>query len=244
MLVSILTSVLVTVPTAVVQSAPVAFAASATPAEFVSLSPTRILDTRIGLGAAAGVVPAGHSIDLQVAGVGGVPIGATAVALNLTATDSLGAGYVTAWPSGSVRPTVSSLNLQAAGATVANLVVVVLPSDGVLSLFTQSGASLVADISGYWIPAPGGISDAGRFNAQRPARILDTRDGTGAPAGMRNAGESVVFSVAGQGGVPATGASAAVLVVTATDARAAGFVSAWPSQTPQPLASVLNLKSV
>ena len=243
MFVSILASLLVTVPTAVLQPALVASAASAAPAAFVSLSPTRILDTRVGLGAAVGIVPAGHSIDLQVTGVGGVPIGATAVALNLTATDSLGPGYVTAWPSGSLRPTVSSLNVQAASATVANLVVVALPADGVVSLFTQSGASLVADLSGYWLPAPGGISDAGRFNAQRPARILDTRDGTGSPQGLRSAGESVAFTVAGRGGVPTTGVSAAVLVVTATDARAPGYVSAWPSGTAQPVASVLNLKS-
>src|SRR4249920_1683610 len=90
-------------------------AAAAAAAEFVSLSPTRILDTRIGLGAAPGVVPQGQSIDVQVTGgSSGVPAGATAVAFNLTATDAVAPGFVTAWPAGSPRPTVSNINLPSA----------------------------------------------------------------------------------------------------------------------------------
>jgi hypothetical protein len=220
-------------------------AAAATSAKFVSVSPTRILDTRVGLGAPAGVVPAGASIDLQITGgATGVPAGATAVAFNLTATDAVAAGFVTAWPTGSPRPTVSNINLQAAGATVANLVVVALPvgGSGRVSLFTQSGASLVADVSGYWVTAAGGVSTDGRFNAQSPARILDTRDGTGGTLGLQGAGHTVTFAVAGQHGLPASGISAAVMVVTATDAVAGGFVTAWPAGGSQPTASVLNLK--
>ncbi|MCU1359959.1 MAG: hypothetical protein JWN99_1248 [Ilumatobacteraceae bacterium] len=220
-----------------------AVAAAPAAAKFVSVSPTRILDTRLGLGAPAGVVPGGRSIDVQVTGFGGVPAGATAVAFNLTATDAVAAGFVTAWPTGSDRPTVSNINLQAAGATVANLVVVALPASGQVSLFTQTGASFIADVAGYWIAAAGGNSTDGRFAAQSPTRILDTRLGLGAPAGLRGAGQTVTFPVAGQPGVPATGISAAVLVVTATDAVAGGFITAWPSGTAQPTASVLNLKA-
>jgi hypothetical protein len=218
-------------------------AAAPVPAEFVSMAPTRVLDTRIGLGAPSGPVAAGTSIDLQITGTGrGVPAGATAVAFNLTATDALAPGFVTAWPSGTPRPNVSNLNLPATGSTVANLVVVALPAGGAVSLFTQSGASLVADVAGYWIPADGGSSTDGRFVAKSPSRILDTRDGTGAPAGLRGAGQVVTFAVAGQQGVPSSGVGAVVLVVTATDAVRDGFVTAWPAGTPMPTASVLNLK--
>src|SRR4051794_13303383 len=225
------TTCAVAIPVAAV--APAA-AAGPAPAMFVSLAPTRIPDTRIGVGAAQGVVPPNTSIDISIAGVGGVPTNATAVAFNLTATDAIGPGFVTAWPTGSTRPTVSNLNLQSAGATVANLVVVALPQSGKVSLYMQSGGSLIADVAGYWTPASGGTSKAGRFVAQSPSRILDTRDGTGADPGFRGAGATVGFSVAGRGGVPSAGASAAVLVVTATEAGAAGFITGGATRPPRP----------
>ncbi|MGE0139573.1 MAG: hypothetical protein AB7R77_17300 [Ilumatobacteraceae bacterium] len=216
-------------------------------AQFVSMPPTRILDTRIGLGAPAAVVGAGQSIDVQITGgATGVPAGATAVAFNLTATESVAAGFITAWPTGLPRPVVSNINVTTAGSTVANLVVVALPTSGPasgkVSLFTQSGAHLVADVAGYWTAASGGSSSGGRFVAKSPSRILDTRAGTGAPAGLRSSGQSVTFAVAGQQGVPATGVSAVVMVVTATEAVRDGFVTAWPAGAPMPTASVLNLQ--
>jgi len=55
-------------------------------ARFVPLPPTRVLDTRSGLGGPK--LGDNSSMAVQVAGVGGVPAsGAVAVALNLTATD-------------------------------------------------------------------------------------------------------------------------------------------------------------
>jgi len=47
--------------------------------------------------------------------------------------------------------------------------------------------------------------------------------------------------ISGQAGVPATGVSAVVLTVTATESGAAGFVTAWPTGADRPTASVLNL---
>jgi hypothetical protein len=236
---ALLSTAVVTVP--LVSSSPAAAAVSA--AKFVAVTPTRILDTRSGLGAPMGAVGPGTSIDVQISGQGGVPADASAVAFNLTATEALAPGFVTAWPAGLPRPTVSNINLPSAGATVANLVVVALPANGRVSLFSQSGASFIADVSGYWITAPGGVSTGGRFTAQAPARILDTRSGTGALPGRRGAAESVNFSVAGAGGVPASGAGAAVLVVTATESVSDGYVTAWPAGSAMPVASVLNLKS-
>ena len=67
------------------------------------VGPSRLLDTRTGLGA-AGPVGAGKSIKLQVAGRGGVPAGASAVALNVTATQPSGSGYLTVYPSGGSLP--------------------------------------------------------------------------------------------------------------------------------------------
>ncbi|MFD0571218.1 hypothetical protein ACFQ0T_20995 [Kitasatospora gansuensis] len=74
---------------------------------YLPLAPTRVLDTRIDR---AAYVPANSSVTVKVAGTGPVPATASAVTLNLTATDTSTPGYVTAYPTGSDRPTVSNLN--------------------------------------------------------------------------------------------------------------------------------------
>src|ERR1700755_2924279 len=78
---------------------------------YTPVAPTRILDTRSGLGAPKKIVGPGGIVHLQVAGRGGVPAtGVSAVVLNLTVTGTLGNGYLTAYPDGVTRPTASSIN--------------------------------------------------------------------------------------------------------------------------------------
>jgi hypothetical protein len=192
---------------------------------FVANVPNRILDTRSGPAPGAGAV-----IDLQVGGVGPVPAtGVSAVVLSLTATESAGPGFVTVWPTGTPRPLASALNAATAGATVSNQVTVPLGADGKVSIFTQSGAHLIADVAGYYVAGRG-------FNALTPTRILDTRDGV-KPVG----GQTVSLNVLGRAGVPASGVGFVVLNLTATEATAPGYVSAWPGGAQRPLTSVLNL---
>jgi len=180
------------------------------------------------------------SIDVQVAGVGGVPgVGVTAVALNVTATDTTQPGFVTAWPTGTPRPVVSNLNVERAGQTIPNFTVVRLGADGKVSLYALRALDLVADVAGYWVGAS--TATAGRYVAAGPVRILDTRNGTGAPAGRVPDGGTLTIAVTGRGGVPAGGVSAVILNVTATDATQAGFVTAWPTGLDRPLASNLNV---
>lgn len=79
-----------------------------------------------------------------------------------------------------------------------------------------------------------------------PSRILDTRagyttsDGLFAGGGALAAGGSLNLTVAGRGGVPGSGAIAAMFNLTATDTTASGFVTAWPSGGTRPVASNLN----
>ncbi len=81
----------------------------------------------------------------------------------------------------------------------------------------------------------------GTYHALTPARILDTRDGTGGFQGAIAPAEVIDVLVAGQGGVPATGVGAVVLNVTVTQPTAVGgFLTLFPSGTPLPLASNLN----
>ncbi len=204
-------------------------------AGYSPLTPNRILDTRSGNGYSGSKPGAGATVELAVAGRGGIPAtGATAVVLNVTATEADGPGFVTAWPTGAPRPTASNLNLTHAGQTIPNQVYVPLGANGSVSLFTFSGAHLIADVAGYF-------TAGGGFTPLTPDRILDTRaPGIGYGGAKPGAGATVALQVSGAGGVPST-ATAVVLNVTATEADGPGFVTVWPSGAPQPLASNLNL---
>ena len=132
---------------------------------------------------------------------GAIPAGATAVALNLTATEAAGPGFVTVWATGQARPPTSSLNLSAAGETAANAVVVPIGQGGQINLFTLGSTHLVADVTGYFTGVA--ASTDGRFTAaSAPTRLLDTRTGTGGKATPFQNGEQFDLGVAGRVACP------------------------------------------
>ncbi|MCU1364543.1 MAG: sorting protein [Ilumatobacteraceae bacterium] len=211
---------------------------------YTALAPSRILDTRSAVGVAGtSAVPAGGQVDLLVAGQGGVPVaGVAAVVLNVTAAEATVAGFVTVWPAGLPRPTASTLNVTFGGQNIPNAVIVPLGADGKISLFTQSGTQFLADVAGWFGDATQPASFAGLFEPLAPIRVLDTRaaNGTSTTSALQ-AGGSVDLVVAGRGGVPATGVSAAVLNVTAAEAVAPGFVTVWPTANTRPTTSIVNV---
>jgi hypothetical protein len=144
---------------------------------FVPATPVRIMDTRDGTGVAAGVRPPGSSTDLRLA----VPAGAVAVAVNLTVTESVDAGYVQVFPTGGGTPGQSSnVNVPGPNATIANLVIVPIGANSSVTIFDHAGGHLVADLLGYFVAAE--RSSAGRLvTLAAPQRTLDTRDPLGVP---------------------------------------------------------------
>jgi hypothetical protein len=203
---------------------------------FVPVTPTRIMDTRTGLGGEK--ANGGEFRRLQVAGHGGVPAtGASAVVLTMTAVDA-DPGYVTVWSSVGPQPTASNLNMTRAGQVVAAQVVVPIEPDGLISIFTSSSTHLLVDVAGWYEEAD--AAAAGRLVPVAPSRVLDTRIGIGAPPGRRGADTRVDLDLTGRGGVPATGASAVVLTLTGVGSSP-GFLTVWPKGAAQPLASNLNV---
>ncbi|MEO3939253.1 CHAP domain-containing protein [Dermatophilaceae bacterium Soc4.6] len=204
----------------------------------VGVTPSRVLDTRTGNGATAGPLAAGGTVALQVLGRGGLPpSGVSAVVVNLTATSSTTSGYLVAYPSGTARPTASTLNFSA-HQTVPNLAMVAVGADGKIAI-TNGGAGtvhVVADISGYVVA--GNATTPGAVTPVRPTRLLDTRSGPGAAPLAPSTGVSL--PVLGQGPVPANGASAVVLNVTVVGAQAGGYLTVYPSGASRPQASNLN----
>ena len=148
-------------------------------AKFVPLSPARVMDTRLGIGAPAGRPAPSAVVDLTIVGVGGVPAtGATAVVLNLTITGSVNAGYLQALPTGLGQlGASSSLNLNYPGQTVAALVTVPIGIGGRVSFYDVPGGHLIADVFGYYTETP--VSSDGRYQPVTPTRILDSRNRTG-----------------------------------------------------------------
>jgi N-acetylneuraminic acid mutarotase len=132
---------------------------------FQALSPARVLDTRTGNGA-TGPVGAGGSVAVQLTGRGGIPSsGVSAVAINLTATAPTAAGYLTAFPDGTTRPTASTLNY-ARSQTIANMVTIPVGSNGAIRLYNGSAGTVhyVGDIAGYYLSG-NPTSDASRMGA-------------------------------------------------------------------------------
>ena len=122
------------------------------PGGFASLTPSRLLDTRTGLGAAAGKVAAGATVQLQATGRGGVPAtGVSAVVLNVTVAAPTKSGYLTVYGDGTTRPGVSNLNFVAAQ-TVPNLVIAPVGADGKVALYNGSTGTtqLIADVWGWF----------------------------------------------------------------------------------------------
>lgn len=74
----------------------------------------------------------------------------------------------------------------------------------------------------------------GEFQSLVPARVLDTRDGTGGFSAPVGPAATISPTVVGKGGVPATGVSAVVLNVTVTQPSAASYLTVFPSGTTRP----------
>jgi hypothetical protein len=121
------------------------------PGTIQPVTPARIVDTGSGLGAPRSPLAGQHSLDVTVLGHGGIPTtGVSAVVLNVTAASPQASGYLTAYPSGTVRPTASTVNF-GAGRAMAGLVVVPVGADGKVTLYSGSSGSirLVVDVQGY-----------------------------------------------------------------------------------------------
>lgn len=129
-------------------------AEAAGPFQFYSITPCRLLDTRI-----AGQGPAltsGVTRNVQVQGKCGIPNGAKAATLNVTITQPTEAGHLILWPSGGSQPGVSTINFVTGEPALANGAIVPLSAilGGDLSVqpfvWNTGTVHLVLDVTGYF----------------------------------------------------------------------------------------------
>ncbi|MFI6149975.1 PKD domain-containing protein [Streptomyces sp. NPDC051109] len=206
--------------------------------DFTPYNPTRLLDTRDSTGAPKSKVAPYTSARVKVGGYGTIPAGVTAVALNVTVTNTKSGGHVTAFAEGTNRPTTSNLNYEP-GQTVPNLVIVPVGANGYVDLYNGGWESvdLIADVTGYFTQ-----SAASGYTAISPDRFVDTRTGLGTLKGQVTGYGTFSTKIAGNRGIPA-GAKAVALNVTVTNPLSDGHLTVFPTGKAAPTASNLNFST-
>ncbi|MCU0260804.1 MAG: CAP domain-containing protein [Ilumatobacteraceae bacterium] len=187
---------------------------------FEAVTPGRVYDTR-GWGRFA----EGEVRRIQLAGLGGAPVGSSAVAVNLTATNPLQHGFVSMYPC-EVPSDVSTVNFRP-GETRPNSAIVRTSADGTVCVRTSVSVDVIVDVTGWF-----GAGASGRFTALSSIRLLDTRqvarELNPVTGGAKvEPGQTVRLPIAGVRGVPA-GATAVSVNLTAVDHDVPGYVTAFP----------------
>ena len=210
-------------------------AAASTDGRFTAASaPTRLLDTRTGTGGKATPFQNGEQFDLAVTGTGGVPPGATAVALTVTYTNVAAPGFLTVWPTGQPRPIVSTSNPNGCWWTSVPTWRWWPPARAVMSASTPSTEPMSWSTSwaGSW-PAPGARACSRWWpRSASPTRGCRPRSFPRIGSGAEVAMDFTTLT---------PGADAAVLYnLTVTNRIAGGFITAHPFGTARPNASSVN----
>jgi hypothetical protein len=172
----------------------------------------------------------------------------SAVVLDVTAADASGPGYLTVYPASEAEPVASVLDFTT-GEAVTDMAEVGVDALGDVAVSTDAASvQVVVDVVGYagesGVAGPAG--EPGPLVPLVPTRICDTRPSN--PSGLSGAyaqcegkapGSStpLVVNVAGLGGVPSSGATAAVMNLTVTGSSEAGYVTVYPAGSPAPLVS-------
>jgi hypothetical protein len=123
--------------------------------DFFTLTPCRILDTRLASGPYGGpAIPPLTERVVVAAGRCGIPSSAQALSLNVTAVGTPAAGHLRLYPGNAAPPTVAAVNYSA-GQTRGNNAIVMLASSGTgtfaFKSLTPGGAvHVVIDVNGYF----------------------------------------------------------------------------------------------
>lgn len=111
---------------------------------FQPATPTRMLDTRRGVGGWSPLHGLGQTLDVTVA-----PPSARAVTGTITLVSPMRNSHLQAWSCGE-RPTNSNVN-SLAGRTLANFVTTGLAADGTLCIYAINTGNTVFDTTGWWV---------------------------------------------------------------------------------------------
>lgn len=140
----------------------------------VTVDATRVLDTRLGGGAA---VPPSTITTVDLAADSALPRGeASAAIVNIVATRTAGGGgYVQAAAHGALTPgDAAILNTFGVNDSVGAMAIVPV-NDGSIDVYNLLGTHLVVDVLGWFTNASAPSSESGRFTPLPPERLFDSR---------------------------------------------------------------------
>ena len=120
---------------------------------FSAVTPCRVADTRNADGPFGGPEMEASTVRSFAIQAGGcnIPSTAAAYSVNVTVVPDGPLSYLTAWPTGSIQPFVSTLN-SFDGTVVANAAIVPAGTTGAISIFVTSRTHVILDINGYFAP--------------------------------------------------------------------------------------------
>jgi hypothetical protein len=208
---------------------------------FTPATPSRIINTRSNVGL-PGKFASGTPRSFVAAGVGGVPLTATAITGNLTVVSPTKGGNVAITKDPVASPPTSTLNFPTGVHSQANGFFAPLNGSGAFSLVYNAGsasarADIIVDVTGYFETGTGGF----RFVPLEPGRVMNTRS-TAVLSGLTgkfHAGTPRTLDVDGHWGVP-IGAKAVVANLTVAGQTGSGNVAVTPDPTATPTTSTIN----
>ena len=215
---------------------------------FYPVTPCRVGDTRTGSGFTKGFGPpslvasATRSFAVQSSNCS-IPASAEAYSMRMTVVAPGPLGYLTTWPAGQPMPVVATLNALGGG-VVGNQAIVPAGTSGAISVYATNNTDLVIDINGYF--GPPGNPGAIYFYALTPCRVANTQKGSGFSAGFGPpsmvGGVSRVFPMLSSTCIIPSSALAYSLNMTVVvpPNNGLGYLTAWPTGQPFPVAATLN----
>lgn len=155
-----------------------------------------------------------------------LPAGTSAVAINIAASNTTTAGFITAYGCGSLRPLALTLNPRT-GTTKQNFAIVPLLPNKTLCVYSMNKADVRIDLVGYF-----SATGATHLTPAVVTRITDTNNSLQPLMNLGTSGQTLAANVthtlllAGQRGLPSD-VKAVALDVTATNGADGGSITVW-----------------
>ena len=196
-------------------------------------TPERVL---AGATTSPGALGNGGTTTVQITGQPQIPSDATAVSVDLTATNGSGEGSLEAYATGSAPVIATELSYDTAPIAVLAGDVPV-GTGGTITLANEGGdkasVNVSADVEGYYTTETAGTADpTGQvYHAVDPDRLVDTRYGIGGLTGAIGAGGTYALGSATLMGLTTAQDPTLVLNATVTGTTAASSLTAYPSSS-------------
>jgi len=156
---------------------PKALADLSNPVVFVPITPCRVVDTRNANGPFGGPIFSGgqtRSYAVPSSSCTGIPSGISALSLNFSVTQTLqaGGGFLTAWQTGGLQPTVASITWFGPNQTLSSASIVPTGTGGSISVFAGSQTHVIIDVNGYF------IGNGNLMNSGEQLSLVGNEDGS------------------------------------------------------------------